>query len=250
MMLRLGIAAIVAAVSGCPEDGARSVESVLDQVERAGDTTPSMTADVVHVRVDPILGRREIRSGRLVFRRNEEGRAAAVLFDTLVIGQRRESHLKHFVVAGRWLAEIDHERKQFIKHELVPPGEETDLFGIDGPLPLPIGQGKEAILRKYEVIFVDLPKDGVLSKLEQESVVGLRLTPRAPDDADHIDLFFDGDSWLPLGVHVLEDDGTTRTSKLSNLDLGVLSASDAAAVSIKTPDPKEWSIDIRPWSGE
>jgi len=37
-------------------------------------------------------------------------------------------------------------------------------------------------------------------------------------------------------------------SRLTKIKLNVLSDDDIKLLIIQTPDPKEWSIDIRPWS--
>jgi hypothetical protein len=147
------------------------------------------------------------------------------------------------------MAEVDHDRKQFIKRELVSPSEEAiDPFELgNGPIPLPIGQKKESVLLKFDVQRIKRPSEGPLSKLD-ESVVGLHLTPKDTSDWESIDLFYDPATWLPVGVRSIEKDGTTRVSRLSNIQLNALREDEAKLLSIETPDPKEWSIDIRPWS--
>ena len=122
------------------------IERTLDKIEAV--EIESMTATVSYIRTDPILDRKEIRTGKVLFRQGSDNtREAAILFDSLIIGQRREKIQKHYIFSGRWMAEIDHENKQFIKRELVSPDEkEIDPFELgSGPVPLPIGQTKESL---------------------------------------------------------------------------------------------------------
>jgi hypothetical protein len=237
-------------IASCFPTQERSVGDILDNIETA--EVDILTATVSYIKTDPILDRKEIRTGRLLFRKDStKKREAAILFDTLIIGRRREEKLKHYIFSGRWMAEVDHENKQFIKRELVAPGEkDVDPFELgSGPIPLPIGQTKESVLSKFTVELVEKPEEGPLSKLNEE-VVGLHLVPKSKEEWEYIDLYYDPANWLPVGVSTVELDGTKRISILSNLQIDVLTESDVALLSIETPDPKVWSIDIRPWSAD
>ena len=96
------------------------IERTLDRIEAV--EIESMTATVSYTRTDPILDRKEIRTGKVLFRQGSDNtREAAILFDSLIIGQRREKIQKHYIFSGRWMAEIDHENKQFIKRCMCSP---------------------------------------------------------------------------------------------------------------------------------
>lgn len=247
MLMHVCIGICVSALSSCFAQSTLTVDDILDHVENAD--VSSVTATVVYTRTDPILDRKEIRTGKVLFRMGEDKqREAAILFDTLIIGRRKETNTKHYIFSGRWMAEIDHDKKQFIKRELVAPGEEgIHPFELgSGPIPLPIAQTKESILAKFDVVRTSIPEDGPLSKLSSD-VVGLRLTPKKKDEWESIDLYYDTKTWLPVGVQSIEIDGTKRISRLTNLSLNTLSEEDAQLLNIETPDPKEWSIDVRPY---
>jgi hypothetical protein len=221
-----------------------TAEDALDKIESV--QIASLTADVFYTRTDPILDRREIRMGRLLFQKAKGKREVAILFDTLIIGRRRETKQKHYIFSGRWMAEVDHDKKQFIKRELVRPGQDDiDPFELgSGPIPLPIGQSKESVLKKFVVTLIEKPTEGPLEKLD-DTVVGLHLIPKTNDEWEYINLFYDNETWLPMGVETIELDGTKRVSRLSNMQSGALSSEDAALLNIETPDPKEWSIDVQ-----
>ncbi len=235
---------MVAAVSMCPETTAMTAGDALDHIESVQLT--SLTADVFYTRTDPILDRREIRTGRLLFQKSGGKREAAILFDTLIIGRRRETKQKHYMFSGRWMAEVDHDKKQFIKRELVRPDQkDVDPFELgSGPVPLPIGQSKKSVLDKFNVTLIEKPTEGPLSKLSDQ-VVGLHLIPKTNDEWEHINLFYDNETWLPMGVETVELDGTKRVSLLSAMQVDQLSPEDKALLNIETPDPKEWTIDIQ-----
>ena len=120
--MQLVIGLLITALSSCLSTPTLSVEEILDNIEKSD--VSSVTADVYYSRTDPILERKEIRTGKIIFRTSDDNtREAAILFDTRIIGRRREDRQKHYIFSGRWMVEIDHEQKQFIKRELVAPGE-------------------------------------------------------------------------------------------------------------------------------
>ena len=152
MLIQLAISLFVAVLTSCFSTQTLSVDEILENVEHAD--VSSVTATISYTRTDPILERREIRAGKIIFRTSDgKKREAAILFDTLIIGRRREEKQKHYIFSGRWMAEVDYENKQFIKRELVAPGQKgIDPFELGkGPIPLPIGQTRESVLSKFTV---------------------------------------------------------------------------------------------------
>jgi len=244
MLIQFFLTLVISAISSCPENTETTAEGALDQIESVQIT--SLTANIFYTRTDPILDRREIRTGRLLFQKSEGNREAAILFDTLIIGRRRETKQKHYIFSGRWMAEVDHDKKQFIKRELVRPGQDDiDPFELgSGLIPLPIGQSKESVLKKFVVTLIEKPTEGPLEKLD-DTVVGLHLIPKTNDEWEYINLFYDNETWLPMGVETIELDGTKRVSRLSAMKVDELSSDDAKLLDIETPNPAEWTIDIQ-----
>jgi hypothetical protein len=245
MLMQVAISLLFAIFTSCFSCPPLTVDEILENVEHTDFS--SVSATISYTRTDPILERREIRTGKIIFRTHDgKKREAAILFDTLIIGRRREEKQKHYIFSGRWMAEVDYENKQFIKRELVGPDEEElDPFELgSGPIPLPIGQTKESVLSQFAVTRITRPEDGPLAKLDA-NVVGLHLVPKKKDEWESIDLFYNPETWLPIGVRTIETDGTKRVSRLTNIQLNALSDEDAQLLNIATPDPKEWSIDIR-----
>lgn len=232
----------------------RDVERVLDALEHSADDLRDFRARIRYDTWDAVLQRNEIRTGELLYQVDpaDGSKRFAILFDTLITPPRREDRRAHFIFSGSWFVEIDHERRQFIKRQVVAPGEQFDPLKLgEGPFPLPIGQPKEEVLKRFVVKQLERPSDPFLAeRLRGRAVDGLLLTPKPStpeaEDVQRVELFYDRKTHLPLGVHVVEESGDRKTVLLRDLHRN--EGIDEAKLSIETPDPKEgWHIDIRPW---
>jgi hypothetical protein len=236
------------------------LDQLLTRLEANAADLTSFMAKIVYEKEDAVLGRREIRTGEIIYRIHEQTRTFAALFDSLTIvpssgkAGRREKRLQHYVFDGRWLAEIDHEDRRFIKREIVPPGRTLDPLKLgEGPFPLPIGQAKADVLARFEVSRIDVPAAGMLSGLT--NVEGVLLTPRegAPEARDYqrVEIFYDRATLLPVGINAIEVNDDRKTVKLT--DVARNPQLDAAAIrklSIAEPDPRKWDVVIEPWRGQ
>jgi hypothetical protein len=230
------------------------VEKLLAAQELAARNLRAFTAKLHYVTEDELLGDRVIRKGRIVYERStKQGRRIALLFDSVIENRRKRERRTHYVFSDRWLVEIDHEEKLFIKREIAPPGQKFDPFRLgEGPIPLPIGQPKDEVLRRFDVELVELPASGPLAKLSDRPVgPGLRLVPKpetpAAKEYRRIDIFYDRTNRLPVGIDVVEPNGDRKTVRLDDLRRNVdLDAAQREALKITEPDPAQWRIDIRP----
>lgn len=229
------------------------IDALLARLESSADDLRSFTARISYERWDALLERAEQRSGEIVYRLDPDTarKSFAVLFDRMVVGQRQERKLKHFVFDGAWLVEVDHERKQFIKRQIVPPGRQLDPLKLgEGPFPLPIGQKRSEVLARFEVGPAAVPAAGRLRGLS--GVHGLALVPR-PGTAEagefaRVELFYDREALLPVGINALAPNGDRKTVLLTDLRRNPeLDAAALARLSVQTPDPKVWQIDVREW---
>jgi hypothetical protein len=228
--------------------------AVLDRVERDGAAIRAFTATVYYEHWEDLLARREIRTGQIIYEAEPAAavarRSFAILFDRLIVGDRAQRQQKHYIFSDRWLVEVDHEARQFIKRELVPPGRRIDPLKLgEGPIPLPIGQPKHEVLARFDVAMIDVPEEGPLRDLA--NVDGLRLVPKpdAPEARDymHIDLFYDRETALPLGIAIMEVGDNRKTIRLRDVERKVeLAPEQRAMISIAEPDPREWAIDVQP----
>jgi hypothetical protein len=231
------------------------VADLLDRLERSAGDLEAFTAKVRYTKESFLLDRAETRRGEIVYQvdRARDRKRFAVLFDSLVVGQRLErGRLRHYVFDGRWLAEIDHESRQFIKREIVPPGKTLDPLKLgEGPIPLPIGQPRREVVARFEVELLDAPPpDGPLGALDD--VEGLVLVPR-PDrpeaeEYERVEIFYDRATLLPAGIVAVEVNGDRKIVRLDALERNpALDAAALAKLDIDEPDPRQWRIDVRPW---
>ena len=107
------------------------------------------------------------------------------------------------------------------------------------------------MLKRFAVSAIELPEDGPLGRLrEQGPVDGLHLVPHAgmpaAEDYRWLRFYFDRATGIPVGVWVLERDGDVQYARLDDVERNpVLSTEDLSALSLETPDPRVWKIDIR-----
>lgn len=233
------------------------INALLDHVQNSADDLTSFTGKIIYEKEDAVLGRKEIRTGEIIYRLEPKAdkkkrQSFAVVFDSLIVNNVKRKYEKHYIFSDRWLAEVDHENKQFIKRELVRPGDELDPLKLgEGPFPLPIGQQKAEVLARFDVTPLEVPKDGRLKDLQ--NVHGLLLTPKAgtPEAKEftQVELFYDQATNLPIGINAIEKNGDRKTVRLSDVQRNVmLDEAQLKKLSVETPDPGAgWDVDVRAW---
>ena len=238
-----------------------ALDELLDTLETSADDLKSFTARIVYRKFDDLLGRRETRSGDLIVLSEPVPdapgafkRKFAILFDTLVIDTRKSDVKKHYIFDGRWLAEIDHEHKLYVSREIVPPGRVLDPLKLgEGPFPLPIGQRKQRVLERFVVDWAPRPS-GLLDELNPEDVLGITLSPRmGTDEAEvfrRVEIYYDKQTLLPVGIDTLEVNGDRKTVLLRNLQRNPdLDEETLEKVTIERPSTDDWTIDEFKWEG-
>jgi len=236
------------------DDASADVAALLDKLEVAAAELRDFSASLRYDKWDPITNRWEIRAGDLAYEvKPDRTKRFAMHFETLIIGERKQVRPRHYVYDNGWLAEIDDDKKQFIKRQIVPPGKEFDPFRLgEGPFPLPIGQARQDVLARFDVTLLAQPEASQLADLE--NVDGMRLIPKAgtkeAESFKRVDIFYDQATLLPVGIEVIELGGTVGEEKkvvrLRNLkrNEGV----DAARLSVEEPSADDgWAVVIEPW---
>ena len=242
-----------------------TVEALLDRLERSAEDLRDFQARIRYDIWDAATEEKQIRSGELIYQVNpvDGSKRFAILFDTFIFGNRQEKEAKHYIFADGWLVEVDHNRKQFIKRQIVAPGEEFDPLKLgEGPFPLPIGQPKNEVLARFDVQLLDAPSDPFLAKmLTDRDVEGMVLFPKSQtpeaEKFQRVELFYDRETMLPIGINAVAADaidpddpnsGNRKTVLL--MDLKRNEGVDETMLSIAEPDKRQWDIDIRPWEGQ
>jgi hypothetical protein len=234
-----------------------TVDELLNKLESGAADLVAFAARITYEKFDETLGRKEIRIGEIIYQRDAETnqKRFAALFDAVITGNQRRERLKHYIFDGRWLAEVDHESKQFIKREIVPPGKSLDPLKLgEGPFPLPIGQPKKDVLERFDVTRAELPAEGLLKDLKETD--GLLLVPKPGTaearDFTKVTLFYDRATMLPVGIMTLETNGDRKTIRLTDAKRNP--ALDDAALKkldIRDPDPHDgWGIDVQAWKAQ
>src|SRR5262245_39943364 len=160
-----------------PEGAFKTADELLAALEKADVGLKTLQADIRWdlMKNPEIAGDRFIRQGRLTYADGSApgaselgvpggGRKFALAVTMEQIGSRveqSEQSLREYVFDGRWFVERDRKAKQFIKREVVPPDKTFDPTKLgEGPFPLPIGQKRDEIVKRYDVTL--LPSDAEL----------------------------------------------------------------------------------------
>jgi len=231
-----------------------AIVELLTRLERASDDLQQFQAVVAYEKYDELTGGAELQFGRLLYVREAGATRLGVLFNEYVDAAGRSDTLEQwYVFADGWLCEIDRTRKQFIKRQIVPPGKTFDPLKLgEGPFPLPVGQRKDEVLARFEVSAAPPPEARLLKALDMAAVSALRLVPKsgtpAAEEFVRVDLYYDTATMLPVGVVAVDPVGNRKTVRLSKLVRnGGLSSEDRTLLSVETPDPAMWTVDVRPW---
>ncbi len=258
-MLHLCIATLIACLtlhvapctpSDAPADSA--VHQVLASIEASGVDLRTFSADIAYRKDEALLDRSETRTGRVAYQRLPDKQPVlGIRFDTRVLGDRLEQVRKRIVFENGWLIEVDEPRQLTIKRQLVHEGTTMDPMRLGGPFPLPVGQPKASVLKRFKVSFIDPPSHRLFKPIaEAPGLVGLQLRPLAntpeADEWSHIDLWYDRATWLPVGVEATEHNGDVRRIRLTSASRNApLEQSDQGVLVALSPI-KDWTVDVRP----
>lgn len=262
-----------------------TVDDLLTALEQANADLHSLVANIGYTREYAIAGDVQVRYGKVVYEavptpppitpmptatdtppadttasdttpHDATVRRFAVHFDTLVVSDRVQDDKQSYIFDGQWLVEKWPADRQFIKRQVVRPGETFDPLRLgQGPFPVPINQRRSDILARFEAELLPATAD-----LEEPSLTAfvagsaqLRLVPRP--GTDESDQFEEVRLWyrpaedgllLPLLARTLDLDGDVSTVQLLNVETNI--PIDPALLDTTTPGPDEgWDVDIQPW---
>lgn len=231
---------------------ASRVDRFLDELEKSGATLETLSGTLSLEKFDAFTEQIERRFGRVVLDRKDGNRRFSILFDEFIDGDGRSDRSRdHWIYADGWLCEKDDRNKSFTKRQIARPNEKFDPLAIgEGPIPLPIGQRKADVLARFDVRETEVPIDlPLLSSMQ--NVAGLKLTPKEgtpmAKETLALELFYDRTSLAPTGVVIREKNGNRTIARITNPVVnGAVKDEDRALLEIPAPDPKEWTIDVKP----
>jgi len=234
-------------------DAGSRVDAFLSELEKSGATIETLSGGLAVEKFDALVEETERRFGRVVVDRKDGKRRFAIYFDEFVDGSgRSDRSVDHWIYADGWLTEQDFRNRSFTKRQIVPPGEQFDPLAIgEGPIPIPIGQKKAEVLARFEVtegeMPIDIPLIGAIKNAAALRLVPKPGTPMAKDTAS-IELFYDRTSLAPTGVVIREKNGNRTVARIANPVVnGEVKDADRRLLEIPELDPKEWTLDVRPW---
>lgn len=252
---------------------ANPTDAILDELERADAAIKSLTAKVTYEKRFDLGGDTQTRWGRIAYTddKSSEGerqRRFGVHFDRLRVGSRLEQEQRSYLFDGVWFIEKRHNDSEISKWRLLREGEKIDPLRIgEGRMPIPIGQRKQDILKRFAV---ELPasEEGLETPEGEEDApflalrthvngtIQLKLVPipgtEEARDLREIRLWYrkidgaaDGVTYLPTLAREVNRSLDVSTVRLS--DVVANGAIDPA--DLDTTDPEGWKVDIRDIKG-
>ena len=231
--------------------------ALLDAVEGVAAGMRDFRSAVTVETTDDVTGDTERRMGQVVLVQDTgkpETRRFAVVLEKFIDGSgRADDRPVRYVYADGWLTEADFRERTLVRRQLARPGERYDpLKPGEGPVPLPIGQRREDVMRRFEASLADSPESASLKRVT-EPMVGLRLRPRpgmADRDLVEATVWYDAQSLVPRGVEARRRNGRT-TVILRNAEVnGGLDEPQRALLSLATGTTEGWRVDERPMPAE
>lgn len=254
---------IVLASDAAPEAEFESAQALLEGLERADRGIETLTADIQYDKHFLLQGDTHRRRGQLLFQSRRDGsggppkRAFEIDFNSLRIGGRLEEDPETWIFDGRWLVEMHPEQKQFIKREIAGEGDRADPLAIgEGPMPIPIGQKADEVLRRYDARLAPIEEPFTPDEQDLAQFVSdtwqLVLTPRPGSGED--DKYKEIRIWysksgerrlLPRMARTLSRAGDISYVQLINIETNVELPARAFDV---TPPPasEHWQVQIEP----
>jgi hypothetical protein len=231
--------------------------ALLEAVEGVAAGMRDFRSAVTVETTDDVTGDTERRMGQVVLVQDTgkpETRRFAVVLEKFIDGSgRADDRPVRYVYADGWLTEADFRERTLVRRQLARPGERYDpLKPGEGPVPLPIGQRREDVMRRFEALLADSPESASLKRVT-EPMVGLRLRPRpgmADRDLVEATVWYDAQSLVPRGVEARRRNGRT-TVVLRNAEVnGGLDEPQRALLSLATGTTEGWRVDERPMPAE
>jgi hypothetical protein len=201
------------ATQPAPQPAITDADTLLTALETAGQDIRRLSATVRYIKTFAIQGDQQQRNGTLMFlsEPGAEGQAPtrrfAITFDHYKIGERVEDpstgFLERYIFDGEWLAEVRPLDKEFVRRQVVPPGQRWDPLALgEGPFPIPIQQKRAEILSRFDAALVDGLEgvDEPALRAIAAKCYQLVLTPRADageQDLRSIRVWYQTDTLLP-----------------------------------------------------
>ena len=213
------LASLFLGISQDPDENeALQVRSLLDRMEKAHKSVEIFVSPLTYRKEYGLEGDFETRIGVVSMKGDGADREMTLVFDRIIdaSGHGTDQPEFHMFKEG-WWTELDPRRKRYIRRQIVEPGRATDPFELgEGPLPLPLKQKPEQVLARFQVSIGSIPDEALFRSISEAEVLHLVPRPGTPaaEDHDSIDLLFEKESLLPIGVRLSHRNGDRTTAWL------------------------------------
>jgi hypothetical protein len=199
-----------------------------------------------------LLGDTQTRIGKLTYHAADPVAERPVRFNAhfthLLVGRGLRPHDRKYIFDGTWLAEVHVQDKQFIRTQVVEPGESYDPLELGkGPFPLPLGQKREQVLKMFEAELLPTEADGV-KHLQLKPKLHPQ-TGKPFSEFNRVDLWYDTQTLLPTKVRTTEGEGgnaTVTTVVLKETAVDQLKPEKAGELFDTTPPATGWQVEVKP----
>jgi len=215
----------------------------LQMLQQRGSTLQNFSADLQVTTDHARTQEEDIDIGAIHYQQSAGSTQFDIHFDELVVdGAIASTNADHDILFdGQWLIDRDGSAKVYRKTQIAPPGGKFDPLKLgEGPIPIPIGQDPQEVLREFDVTL--LPVDKSHAGLE-----GVRLVPRDPAafTFTQMDFWIDPKTQLPLQIIRTDPDGDVTTAALKNFQIN---KSMNFVFQVQPPDENSgWTVEVQPW---
>ena len=192
----------------------------LDELEKLGKTVKDLQADLSLDKLDTLVDERSVKEGKLYYQKEKKGIRFRISFEKTTDDRGTYADREDYVFADGWLTHRQQRNKREDRHQITRPGQQSkELMQIgESPLPIPIGQKPEHLLKDFEVSLIEANEKADPVKIK---TVHLKLVPRKGTKLamSHTRLEFwlrEGDYW-PIRSQWENDSGDIFTAEMSKL---------------------------------
>jgi hypothetical protein len=247
------------AVQAPPAKPDERTEKLLTDIEAADKGLSGLSSTVQYVKRFPEIqgGGTHVWRGSVHYREAAKGkRQFAVMFDTMIVDDKKRDDKQEYVFDGRWLITRNPVEKQFNRIELINDAGGKDPLKIgEGPVPLPIGQRKDDMIARFTLTSPQDPLDGIGTGKELDSLRSLlkntrqlRLKPTAGSaearNFREISLWYRKGDNLPVFAQTSNTDDSKAEVLL--VDIKTNAAAALGDAMFDTTAPAGWQGEERP----
>ncbi len=192
----------------------------LDKLEELGRTIKDLRAELSLEKLETLVDDRRTKEGRLYYQRSKEAIRFRISFEKTRWGKQTIVDKEDFVFADGWMIHRQGRSKREDRYPVTRPGQaDTDLMRIGkSPLPIPIGQKTEEVLKKFEVSLIEADEKTDPAKIK---TVHLKLVPRQGTELamshTRLEFWLTQPECLPVRSQWENDSGDIFTADMSKL---------------------------------